>query len=541
VKKLLLLLSLGTWLFDIASAQTYFNKRKTLNSFAASVSSVINANDRYYTVSSCIDSINNLGGGLMIPIQGIRLTIWNIFGDILKDTVYQKTGLHLFPTSNSLIQLPNKNLICAVSAMDTSGTAKLEILCFDSLGNINWIKEYSKPYCTVIKLDADYWKLNDFKPDSFGNWILLSTYQCGVKFQWSYDQILLTKLDSNFNVIWHKSFGDLLNSSDGGHLIVESNRYIFAGCYSNHQRSPKGFKYQTEIFKTDTGGNQTWHWLSDSSRRTAGGLDLIHTKDGGYLFSGVGSGKEVLSGNGSTGFMYWRPWIEKIDSLGNTIWADSVTPVITNNGYNVLTRLAELPNSDVTASGCITSGFEASDSSNVTYGVLLKYAPDGKLKWRKKYTFNGDTMQYSVNDMRQTSDGGFIMGGSAYDYYHAVPAKAPWQRAWLLKVDSNGCSSNNDPQCWAVSVPHEPELSKGSYRIFPNPATNQLHVSFKKEHNADELFVLTDITGRRIAQSTLLGEAGNVYIDVQHLQTGIYLYRITEHGAVKLSGKITKQ
>jgi hypothetical protein len=92
-----------------------------------------------------------------------------------------------------------------------------------------------------------------------------------------------------------------------------------------------------------------------------------------------------------------------------------------------------------------------------------------------------------------------------------------------------------------VSVPHEPLMKATTYMVYPNPATDQLQLSFSKEADIDEVFILTDITGREVLQASLTGQSGNAYFDVYHLQPGFYLYRITEGGAVKASGKITKQ
>jgi hypothetical protein len=544
VKKLLLLLGLGIWLFNIASAQTYFNKKETLHSGAVRLTSVLEKDGKYYTGSDCVDSINSLGGGWFINISGVRFSVWDKQGQLLHDTVYQRQDSGSIETaSNSLVELPNHTFLIGANGGDTKNHLMLFLFCFDSTAKLLWQKEFYKPAAFPMVNPSDFWQLKDFRADEHGNYLMLSTIQRSPTNTSSnyYCKVLLTKLDSSFNIIWEKDYGDNYYNSVACHLIIEPNSYVLGSYYSNSNRVVKNFFFHTEIFKTDTSGNQMWRKLNSSSQMTFGTADFIRTKDGGYAFCGAGAGTEHLSGNGSTGFIGWLPWIEKLDSSGNSVWGRSLSYTRTSSNRNFLHKLVELPDGDLVASGNVISGFESGDSGVYTYGVLARLRSDGTIKWKRKYTYQGDTMVYQLNDMKQTTDGGYIMAGEAYDFFHAIPSTMPWQRAWLLKVDSNGCSSNNDPQCWAVSVPHEPELSKGSYRIFPNPATEQLQISFKKDHVSDELFILTDITGRTVAQSTLSGEAGNVYFDVQHLQSGIYLYRITENGAVKLSGKISKQ
>ena len=67
------------------------------------------------------------------------------------------------------------------------------------------------------------------------------------------------------------------------------------------------------------------------------------------------------------------------------------------------------------------------------------------------------------------------------------------------------------------------------------------YVSFSKEQNIPEQFILTDIMGRIVEQAELSGLSGKVGIDVNQIPPGIYLYRIIASGAVKTAGKISKQ
>ncbi len=542
MKRLLTTIILGIGLSGIAGAQNYFNNKATLHSFAASLSGVISASNKYYTTSACVDSINDLGNGLLLSVIGVRLTIWNADGSILRDTVYQRRGTQFYSENNALLQLPNKDILVPLSALDTpTGPSKLALLCFDSSGNYKWIREYPKPYCTnFLQRDADYWSLNDFRSDGQGNWLMLSSYQCGVKWQWGYTQTMLTKLDSNFNVVWYKSFGDNNNDSRAQSLIVENGGYTFGGYYSSLNQNTKAAFYRTELFKTDTAGNLTWHWLSDSSRLTFGATGLIKTKDGGYVFSGQGAGQKIVYP--STAVVLWWPWIEKIYAAGSSQWHLVVNNHHTTDAdYCSINKLIELPNGDIVAAGQIVSGYDEKDTLNGSFGTLLRLTANGNVKWRRQYSYNGDTMIYHLYDMKQSSDGGYIMAGQTYDVYHKIPTTLPWQRAWLMKVDSNGCTSNNDPQCLAVGVPQEPKLAAGSYKVYPNPVTDQLLVSYQKADDASESFIVTDITGRAVVRSLLSGNVGIAKMDLRSLQSGIYFYRIMAGETVKQSGKISKQ
>ena len=79
------------------------------------------------------------------------------------------------------------------------------------------------------------------------------------------------------------------------------------------------------------------------------------------------------------------------------------------------------------------------------------------------------------------------------------------------------------------------------YNLSPNPATDQLQISFNKEQDTDQVFSLTDLTGRVMLHTTLTGRSGAIDLDIRHLQPGIYLYRILGKGITVSTGKVIKQ
>ncbi len=502
-RKTLFLLVLSACLHFTAGAQSYFNVKATLHSNALLLNGVVERNGKYYTSATCLDSINSLGNGYFISIIGIRFSVWSTSGQLLHDSVFQRADSGRSEISCIAIhELPNHTFLIAANGGDTKGHVKLFLYCFDSTARPLWQKEWDKPADFPMITPFDYWRMADFKPDGHGNYLMLSSIARGPN-----EQTLLTKLDSSFNEIWHKDFGDNKYSSEARSLIVEDSSYTFGGYYSNINETSRKTFYRTELFRTDTAGNLTWHWQSDTATKRMGLNHLIRTKDGNLAFCGKGAGIQVFAANGFSDF-YWRPWIEKIDTTGKTIWSRAIWSYPTNRESSAYSKLVELPNGDIVACGMITSGFDSTEDIPATYGVLVHYAADGTVKWRRKYDYRGDTMYYMLYDMERAQDGGYVMAGQNIDF-NGSTATLPWQRAWLLKVDSNGCSSGNDPQCWPVSVPQEPKLAAGSYKVYPNPSTSQLNISYQKESAIPETFFLYDITGRLAAQASLAGAKGN--------------------------------
>ncbi len=539
MKRLLATILLGIWLCDAVSAQNYFNKRETLHSFQSQLYSVVESKGKYYTSGWGVDSINHLGGGLFLGVPGIKFTVWDKQGNILHDTTVQRADKGgMICENNTLLELPGNTFLVAAGGGDTSGHLKMFIVCFDSTAKPLWIREYDKPLCAGLNIDTHI-GVRALKPDGQGNWLMLTSIKCDLAGGAFTIKTLLTKFDSGFSMIWNKVFGDDMLDSQPNGLLIDKDGYTIGCTYNNRSVASRiSTIYRGELFKTDTAGNQTWHWQSKLPGMTGMG-DVIRTDDGGYAYAAL-DGMDKRSANGQTVSLYYIPTLVKIDSSGTTLWTIHLSQAL-SYGYSGLYRVMQLPDGDFIGAGSIESGFDAADSNDYTfYGILIRFRRDGTIKWKRKYDYQSDTMICVVQDMKRTEDGGYVLAGYANDNFNKIGY--PTLRAWLLKVDSNGCASDNDPQCWPVGVPNEPKLVVGSYRVYPNPATEQLQISYSKASNADEVFSLFDITGRKVAEMLLSGQSRTATLDISPFPSGIYSYRIiTQDGSLRTSGRLVKQ
>jgi hypothetical protein len=298
---------------------------------------------------------------------------------------------------------------------------------------------------------------------------------------------------------------------------------------NNENRTTVAYIFQAEIIRTDTGGNLTWRWRSAPNPMTNWIKDIIRTKDGGYVYCGQGGGYQILSQSRTFSSLYWFPWIEKIDSTGKSQWSIKVNHRPDGLDFGEMTNLKELPNGDIISSGQIISGFEPDDTADATFGVLLRLRADGTIKWKRKYTHEGETMLYHVYATQQTSDGGFIMGGMAHDDYY--PYSEPKQRAWLFKVDSNGCASSNDPQCIPVSVSKEPESNNDLFTVYPNPANGQLFIALhNKVITGDVLITLRNTMGQALLDKKYNFNSYQQQIDISNVESGVYFVEVKAAG-----------
>ena len=81
----------------------------------------------------------------------------------------------------------------------------------------------------------------------------------------------------------------------------------------------------------------------------------------------------------------------------------------------------------------------------------------------------------------------------------------------------------------------ENTLSMG--HVYPNPATNQIHVNFKCEHNTGATVVVYNLLGQEVKSQKVSGIQGKVDINVEDLQPGIYFCSLRADNCVAQTEK----
>ncbi len=409
------------------------------------------------------------------------------------------------------------------------------ILRYDSSGNVLWNKEYIETLCT----DTIFYNVRDFKPTGTGEWLALATLAYP-DLNGTQTDFVLSKLDSNFNIEWSKEYGDHTQNDIADKLLITDDGYVMGGGRSNYNVVIyAGFTDQAEIIKTDTAGNQQWIWLSDINKQTNTIQDIIQTPDGGYVYCGQGNGYETdFLGNGT---LYYKGWVEKLDSGRNVLWNDTFSATYSNTVYNSLNVLKLLPDSSIMIAGQITGGFDPIDTEDRNYGVLIKMNENGQVLWKRKYSYPNDTLVYEVFDMKPTLDSGFVFCGQADNQYNTQPL--PNQRGWIVKVDSNGCMGPGDPNCMPVAVKvTSPGLSKGEVIVYPNPVTNSLTLSLSEGEGTARVLPagvqIFNIVGSLVYSGVMT--ENKMIISTKDLSAGAYILRLTGRDGVVMISKIVK-
>ncbi|MBS1636219.1 MAG: T9SS type A sorting domain-containing protein [Bacteroidetes bacterium] len=107
------------------------------------------------------------------------------------------------------------------------------------------------------------------------------------------------------------------------------------------------------------------------------------------------------------------------------------------------------------------------------------------------------------------------------------------------KYNSGSLAGNNTRKATAGSSENQVAFA-GDYAIavFPNPAGQELHVSYDLKGFNQITFTIYDIHGREMRQYELSSDAKEMSLRNLNLENGVYLYRITGDGKILMNKKI---
>jgi len=159
------------------------------------------------------------------------------------------------------------------------------------------------------------------------------------------------------------------------------------------------------------------------------------TSDGGYVLGGY-SYSDASGNKTSAAYGLGDYWVVKLDANGNKQWDRSFGGT-SFDGINALQQTAD--------GGYILGGISFSDVSgnkaSANYGFgdywVVKLDASGNKQWDRSFGGNSNEVLHAL---RQTSDGGFILGGISFS---AVSGNKTSQSQgagdyWVVKLDANG-------------------------------------------------------------------------------------------------------
>ena len=237
---------------------------------------------------------------------------------------------------------------------------------------------------------------------------------------------------------WDKSIGGLGGSaltslqqtSDGGYILGGSS---YAGV-SGDKSQPSQGNWDYWIVKVDASGNKTWD-------KTFGGNDedyltiLQQTSDGGYILGGYS--KSGISGDKSQASKgYIDYWVVKVSAIGIKMWDKTFG----GNNSQQLRSLQQTSDGGYILGGYSVSGISG-DKTQASKGGsdywVVKLDANGNKLWDKAF---GGSASDNLQSLQQTSDGGYILGGESASGISGDKTQASKGDFdyWVVKLDANG-------------------------------------------------------------------------------------------------------
>ena len=260
-------------------------------------------------------------------------------------------------------------IICGFTDYYGAGSDDVYLIKTNNFGDTIWTKTYGG---TASDMG------NEVEQTADGGFIVVGNT---TSFGAGATDIYVIKTDINGDTLWTKTYGGINSESGNSVRQTTDGGYIIAGATASYGTLSEGY-----VIKTNSVGDTLW-------TKTYGGIDndefnsVKQTTDGGYILCG-----ESKSFGLGVNYVY----LVKTDSLGNVQWSGTYGGTVSNYGAEV---------QQTTYGGYAVGGSIWTSKMDV---LLFKTNASGLLTWSKVYGGQFADQGYS---MQQTSDGGYIVSG----------------------------------------------------------------------------------------------------------------------------------
>lgn len=328
--------------------------------------------------------------------------------DETRNIIWERNfGSEMRDVGQSIRQTPDGGFIISGNTTNiNNGASDIYLVRTDAQGNLLWEKRIGGDGDQIASAMA---LSND------GGFVIAGTARQG-----SNEDALLVKVDMDGNLVWQKQFGSasvkevaycIQATPDGG--------YLLGGHNSIHIPGGPPWQGVSYLIKTDSEGNLLWE--NDDIKWIWHTRAIDQTADGGFILAGLNSkydeqGHIVLA---------------KIDSSGALKW---IKNGIYNSGpiYDEVFCVRQTSDGGYIACGAAhTSPYQLPTKKDI---LVIKTDAAGNVIWEKTFI---DGFGYGIGyDVRQTTDGGYILAGMlVVEYVEFVWSDVD---VYLLKLDANG-------------------------------------------------------------------------------------------------------
>jgi hypothetical protein len=298
--------------------------------------------------------------------------------------------------------------------------------------------------------------------------------------------LFLTSLCRGQAVKFEKVFGGA--NEDHGLSVQQTfdRGYIIAGTTGSYGAGSS----DVYLMKLDSNGNFKW-------RNTFGGANI----DWGYSVQQTADSGFVIAGfTNSFGHGGYDVYLIRTDSIGDTLWTKTYGGTNWDFGYSV---------SQTSDGGFIVAGGTYSSGNGNEDVYLVKTNASGIVQWDTTY---GGAMEDVANEVKQTTDGGYIVTGNTKSF------GAGGTDVYLLKINPSGDTSwtktfggTNEDEGNSVC-----QTSDGGFII--GGASNSWSAG-----NYNQYFIRTDMNGDTLWTKLWSGTTDRVVQNIKTTSDGGYV------------------
>ncbi|MCZ8286157.1 MAG: T9SS type A sorting domain-containing protein [Bacteroidia bacterium] len=322
--------------------------------------------------------------------------------------------------------------------------------------------------------------------------------------------ILLIKTDTSGNEIWKKKIGIPLWDETAYSISMCSNsNLLISGLKGAHGGSTQG----PFVMRLDSSGAVLWENFYPSSTYANASFDVKEMTNGDIVFTG---GKAFnITPNGTLR----KPTLTRLTASGTLVWQKEYGRK--EVGHDFFTFLINEKNNFV------VSG-EIFRPDNTASGMVYVINQNGDSLLCKEYRILPNSQNY-FRDVVQAPDKGYCFSG----FVSPMNGDGGTQDIWLLKVDSNFCESNA-----SCVTGMDDSYDQNGISVFPNPASDELQITFDNSLSSTLVFELSDAQGRMVLQNTITNNVVPHKVSLSNFAEGVYFYRVSGGTNYLKTGKI---
>lgn len=250
----------------------------------------------------------------------------------------------------------------------------------------------------------------------------------------------IAQLDENANLLWQKTLGGSGYEEAYSIKKTADSGFIVAGFSYSNDGDVSGHHGSLDsadcwVVKLTSSGAMQWQKsLGGTGDDAAFSMDA--TSDGGYILAGV-----TYSGNGDvTGYhanaseYVGDIWVVKLDSNGNMEWQRALGGTLDEAAFNIR---------QTSDGGFIIATYTSSNDGDVNGnhggddGWIVKLSSSGSIQWQK--SLGGSSVDHT-NSIDLTTDGGYVIAGytGSRDGDVSGNLDTVYAQYWIVKLDAAG-------------------------------------------------------------------------------------------------------